>query len=51
MKTMKLKLPFLATACSDDDDTAMSIRTGQWTLIHETGYELYDEKKMNGIKQ
>ncbi len=31
MKTMKLKhficaLPFLATACSDDDDTAMSIR-------------------------
>ncbi len=50
MKTMKLKhficlLPFFATACSDDDDTAMSIRTGQWTLTHETGYELYNGEK------
>ncbi len=47
---MKLKhficvLPFLTTACSDDDDTAMFIRTGQWTLTHETGYELYNGEK------
>lgn len=43
IKHLTLLLPFLAVACSDNDKTeTATIRTGEWTLVRQAGYERYD---------
>lgn len=53
IKHLILLLPFLAVACSNNDETETTntsndkteittIRTGEWTLIHQVGYEQYN---------
>lgn len=38
-----LLLPILAAACSDNNKTeTATIRTGEWTLVRQVGYERYD---------
>lgn len=43
IKHLILLLPFLTAACSDNDEPeTATIRTGEWTLVHQAGYERYD---------
>lgn len=43
IKHLILLLPFLAAACSDNDKTeTTTIRTGEWTLVRQAGYERND---------
>lgn len=47
IKYLILVLPFLATACSNNDKTEMAtIRTGEWTLVRQVGYERYDGQEV-----